>query len=193
MPDFTGLVLLFCQDSVLSGLFCQDSGGHLQPVQFPSPLCKTVDFHFFPHSILCSLILAISLKQGVFIFHTFTYSTNICTFKLFKFKLVNIQCSIGFRIEPSAQQSALLNAHHPFSPYLPYLPHLATLSMFSVFKSLLWFTSVFILFFLPPAPCSSVVFLNSTCKWSHLFICLSLATQWSKRRKCCHLQQRGCN
>ena len=76
----------------------------------------------------------------------------------FILKLVNIQCSLGFRSRTQwfisyiwhpmlIPKSVLINAHYSFNlPQHPPLP--STLSLFFVFKSLLWFASlsVFILF-----------------------------------------------
>ena len=100
-------------------------------------------------------------------------------FFLFKFKLVTIQCSLGFRGRTQwfisyishpvlIPKSAFLNAYHPFNPFSPPLQQPSVL--FSVFRSLLWFTSlsVFILFFLSFPCVHPLNFSNSTYEWNHI-------------------------
>ena len=110
----------------------------------------------------------------------FIFCLFICFFK-FKFKFVNIQCSLGFQSRTQwfisyiwhpvlIPKSALLNACHPFNTprRLPPIP--ATLSLFSVFKGFLWLSPfcVFILLFLPFPYVHLFCFLNSIYEWNHM-------------------------
>ena len=81
---------------------------------------------------------------------------------LFKFKLVHIQCTIGFRNRTQwfitsikhpvlILTSALLNAHHWFSPS-PHLPPLQQLSVCSLYLRVTYGLPLFLSYFSFPSP-----------------------------------------
>ena len=131
---------------------------------------------------VCICVCVCVYNQHIYIYiYIYTYIITLFFYSfIHSFKLVNIQCSIGFSSGTQwfisyiwhpvlILKRALHNTHHPFNSSPPTSPP-ATPSLFSVFKSLLWVASlsVFILFFLPSSYGHVLCFLNSTYELNHV-------------------------